>query len=447
MELSFPKKPFRTHGGTAVPHHKHTAKCESLIMPPPGEVVISMQQHVGAPCVPTVKRGDSVTVGQKIGDSTAFVSAPIHASVSGTVKAIEKVLMPSGMYADAVVIASDGKMTPCPDVRPPVVNNHEDLLKAVRESGLVGLGGAGFPAHVKLNIPEGKTVDTLIVNVAECEPYLTADNREALENSWSVLSGVYAVKELLDVHRVLIAVEDNKPEVIETLRKIADSPERDPNDEVRVLPLKARYPQGAEKVLIQSCTGRKVPMGKLPADVGCVVMNVTSIAFLADYLKTGMPLVRKRLTVDGNAVNDPKNVIVPIGTRIRDILAFVGVTKQPDKVLMGGPMMGTAVPSLDVPILKQNNGLTCFSGKAAHLPHATACIRCGRCVAGCPMNLMPTNLETFSNAGDVDGLLAYDVMDCMECGTCAYNCPAGRPLVQSIRMGKGLVKAAGGAKK
>lgn len=446
MELSFPKKSFRTHGGAAVPHRKHAAQTESVVIPTPAEVVISMQQHVGAPCTPVVGRGDCVTVGQKIGDSTAFVSAPIHASVSGTVQAVQKVLMPNGAYADAVVIASDGKMTACPDLRPPTVNSRDDFLKAVRESGLVGLGGAGFPAHVKLNVPKGKTVDTLIVNVAECEPYLTADHREAMENSWSVLSGIYAVKELLGVHRVLIAVEDNKPDVIRTLLQIADNPQRDPNDEVRVLPLRARYPQGAEKVLIQSCTGRRVPMGKLPADVGCVVMNVTSIAFLADYLKTGMPLVKKRLTVDGSAVEKPQNVIVPIGTRICDVLDFVGVAAQPDKVLMGGPMMGMAVPSLSVPVLKQNNGLTCLAGKEAHLPPVTACIRCGRCVEGCPMDLMPTKLESFARAGDVDGLNAYSVMDCMECGTCAYNCPAGRPLVQAIRMGKNLVKA-GGAKK
>ena len=211
MELNFPKKPFRTHGGAAVPHRKHTAQQESVVMPIPAEVVIPMQQHAGAPCVPTVKRGDSVTVGQKIGESTAFVSAPIHASVSGTVTSVEKVLMPTGASVDAVVIQSDGSMTPDPDLKPPVLNSKEDFLKAVRESGLVGLGGAGFPTHVKLNIPEGKTVDTLIINVAECEPYLTADNREAIENAQSVLDGVAAVKEQLCIHRVFLAVEDNKP--------------------------------------------------------------------------------------------------------------------------------------------------------------------------------------------------------------------------------------------
>ena len=445
MELNFPKKPFRTHGGAAVPHRKHTAQQESVVMPIPAEVVIPMQQHAGAPSVPTVQRGESVTVGQKIGESTAFVSAPIHASVSGTVTSVEKVLMPTGASVDAVVIQSDGSMTPDPDLKPPVLNSKEDFLKAVRESGLVGLGGAGFPTHVKLNIPEGKTVDTLIINVAECEPYLTADNREAIENAQSVLDGVAAVKEQLGIHRVFLAVEDNKPKAIQMLRQAAEKTSF--AAEVCVLPLRARYPQGAEKVLIQSCTGRVVPMGKLPADVGCVVMNVTSVAFLADYLKTGMPLVKKRLTVDGPAIAHPQNVIVPIGTRVKDILAFVGCKEEPDKVLMGGPMMGTAIPNLDVPILKQNNGLTCFTGKETHVPKATACIRCGRCVSGCPMHLMPTKLETFVQAKDIDGLNAYHVMDCMECGTCAYNCPAGRPLVQAIRLGKGLVRAAGGAKK
>ena len=303
MELTFPEKPFRTHGGAAVPHHKNTAQMESATLPCPSQVTIPMQQHVGAPCKPLVKVGDLVQVGQKIGDSDAFVSAPIHASISGKVSAITKVALPGGQMVDAVVIESDGQMTVSPEVRPPVVNTPEDFIRAVHESGLVGLGGAGFPAHVKLNVPKDKHLDTLIVNAAECEPYITADNREALENSWAVLSGVYAVRDLLGLERVIIAVEDNKPDVIEVLRKVADNPKLDPEDRVRILPLRARYPQGAEKVLVQSCTNRVIPLGKLPADVGCLVMNITSVAFLADYLKTGMPLVKKRVTVDGSAAD------------------------------------------------------------------------------------------------------------------------------------------------
>ncbi|HCC01730.1 MAG TPA: electron transport complex subunit RsxC [Ruminococcaceae bacterium] len=446
MELSFPTKPFRTHGGAAVPHMKHTAQTKSVVMPVPNAVAIPMQMHVGAPCSPLVKPGDLVTVGQKIGDSKGFVSAPIHASISGKVKAIQKVQLCNGSYSTAVVIESDGKMEMCPDLKAPEVTDLKSFLQAVRDSGLVGLGGAGFPTHVKLNVPEGKTVDTLIVNVAECEPYLTADNREALENSASVLDGVFLVMKMLKLSRGIIAVESNKPEVIQQFRSMLASDQRNSSHQVGVLPLRAAYPQGAEKVLIKSCTDRTVPMGKLPADVGCIVMNVTSIAFLADYMKTGIPLVKKRLTIDGSAVKNRENVIVPIGTRIRDILEFVGMKCEPAKILVGGPMMGMSVPTVDAPVQKQNNGLIFLDEAEAHEPETTACIRCGRCVMGCPMHLMPTKLETYAKAKDVDALQAYDVMDCMECGTCAFNCPANRPLVQAIRMGKALVKA-GGAKK
>jgi electron transport complex protein RnfC len=444
MELNFPAVPFRTHGGADVPHKKNTAHIESAVMPPPAQVVLPMQQHVGAPCAPLVKVGDAVAVGQKIADSKAFVSAPIHASVSGKVSAVRKVMLPGGQYTDALVIDSDGQMTPFSGIRPPVVETAEDLVAAARESGLVGLGGAGFPAHVKLKIPEGKHIDTLIVNVAECEPYITADHREALEDSWAVLSGVYMIRDLLHVERVIIAVENNKPDVIAELKKIADNPERDPEDRVRVLALRARYPQGAEKVLVKACTDREIPIGKLPADVGCLVMNVTSVAFLAKYIKTGVPLVNKRVTIDGSAIANPQNVIVPIGTKIADVIAFTGGYKtEPKKMLMGGPMMGLALASDQLPILKQNNGILAFDEAEARLDEPTACIRCGRCVSGCPMQLIPTQLEQFSNAKNVPKLIEYDVMDCMECGTCVFNCPAGRPLVQAIRLGKAMVKAGG----
>ncbi len=444
MGLSFPKKPFRTHGGAAVPHRKNTAQLQTAVLPCPDQVTIPMQQHVGAPCKPLVKVGDTVDVGQKIGDSDAYVSAPIHASISGKVTAITQVTLPGGQRTDAVVIQSDGEMRVSPDVKPPKVDSAESLCSALRESGLVGLGGAGFPAHVKLNVPKDKHIDTLIINAAECEPYITADNREAIENAQSVLEGVYIIRDLLHIDRVIIAVENNKPDVIETLTRIADNPERDPDDNVRVLPLRARYPQGAEKVLVKSCTDRVIPLGKLPADVGCIVMNITSAAFVADYLRTGMPLVKKRVTVDGSAIQHPQNVLVPVGTKISDLVAFCGGWKaEPAKLLMGGPMMGLALTGDDLPILKQNNGLLAFAEGDAVLPEPTACIRCGRCVAGCPMDLMPTQLEKYAELGDVDALNRYGVMCCMECGTCAYNCPANRPLVQAIRMGKALVKKGG----
>lgn len=444
MDLIFPVKPFKSHGGAVVPHRKNTAQMDTVMLPPPEQVILPMQQHVGPPCAPLVKAGDMVLIGQKIADSTAFVSAPIFASVSGKVKAIKKVPLAGGQLLDAVIIDSDGKMEVSPDVKPPVINNLDDFLKAVHESGLVGLGGAGFPTHVKLKIPEGKSVDTLIINAAECEPYITSDNRCALEDTEDILYGIRMVKKMLDLHRVIIGVESNKPEVIEKFNKILSESKEEADREIRVLKLNATYPQGAEKVLIQSCTDRKVPMGKLPADAGCVVMNITSTAFLGSYLKTGMPLVKKRLTVDGSAIKEPKNVIVPIGTNIRSIIeACGGYQETPKKILMGGPMMGVSIVSDDLPIIKQNNAIICLGEKEAHKMAPTACIRCGRCVSGCPMNLMPTLLEKFVAAKRVEELNKLSIMDCMECGTCSFNCPAGRPLVQSIRLGKALVRAEG----
>lgn len=446
--MEFPKHPFRTHGGAAVPHHKNTWELPTATMPPPERVILPMQQHLGAPCVPTVKKGDTVFVGTVVGDSDAYVSAPVHASVSGTVEELTTVMLTGGQMTQAVVIRSDGKMEKDPAIYPPAaITTKEELAAAARSAGLVGLGGAGFPAHVKLNVPEGKQIDTLIVNVAECEPYVTSDHREALENGKNVLEGIYKVKEILEVQRVLIAVEDNKPDVIQRLSEIAGNPQRDPLDQVRVLPLKSRYPQGAEKVLVQACTGRKVPEGKLPADVGCLVMNIGSISFLASYMRTGMPLTLKRVTLDGSAIAHPQNVIVPVGTPIKDVVAFCGGYKtEPKKLIMGGPMMGVAITSDELPILKQNNAILAFDEREAALRQPTACIRCGRCVAACPMQLMPTKLEQAAERKDVEALQSLHVMTCMECGCCSFSCPAGRRLVQAIRLGKSYVRKAGGKK-
>lgn len=438
----FPKKPFRTPGGAKVPHRKNTTDSQSVVMPSPGTVTIPMQQHIGAPCTPVVAAGDTVYVGTVIGDSEAFVSAPIHSSVSGTVKSITQITLPGGACTQAVVIESDGLDTPDPALAPVQVESVEDFLKAVRQSGLVGLGGAGFPAHVKLNVPKDKNIDTLLINCAECEPYITADNREVIENSWAVMSGVYAVLEILGIERVIIGIENNKPEAIKILKEIADNEKYDPQDKVRVLPLKASYPQGAEKVLIKACTGREVPAGKLPADAGCIVMNVTSVAFLSDYLKTGMPLTKKRLTIDGSAIKEPKNVIVPIGTPINEVIEFCGGYKtEPKKILMGGPMMGLAISDDTLPVLKQNNAILAFDEKEAKLSEATDCIRCGRCVSACPMRLVPTKLCADIKLKDFEGMKKHQIMTCMECGSCAFSCPAHRHIVQTIRMGKGMLRA------
>ena len=431
-----------THGGAHVPHYKNTAESETVVMDPPEKILLAMSQHIGAPWMPTVKVGDTVEVGQIVGDSGQAVSAPIHSGVSGKVTGMPTLMLPGGRTTQALEITSDGEQRLHESVQPPVVNNREDFLKAVRQSGLVGLGGAGFPAHIKLNPPNIDEVDTLIINAAECEPFITADYRECMENSWDIVSGVQTVMEFLAVRQVIIAIERNKPAAIKELSQIAASVSK-PGREVRVKALPARYPQGAEKVLIATCTGRRVPPGKLPADVGCVVMNVTSIAVLSRYLKTGMPLLQKRLTVDGSAIAHPQNVLVTIGTPIKDVIAFCGGYQgTPGKLLMGGPMMGLALMDDELPVLKQNNAILAFSQEDAAVDPITPCIRCGRCVAACPMQLMPTDIARAYSAKDVDAMKRLDVATCMECGSCAYSCPAHRPIVQTMRMAKEAVRQA-----
>ena len=441
--LTLPKNPFRTRGGAKVPHRKNTMNSESVTMPCPKQVILPMVQHIGAPCKPVVKAGTLVAVGDVIAESEGFVSAPIHATVSGKVSKIAQVKLSTGQMGDAVIIDSDGEMRISENCKPPVVESTQDFLNAVKASGLVGLGGAGFPTHVKLNVPKDKKADTLVINCAECEPYITTDNREAIENTDNVLNGIVTVMKFLELERAIIGIEDNKPEAIKILKKaIADSKEKEA-EKICVLPLKARYPQGAEKVLIKACTDRVVPVGKLPLDAGCIVMNITSVAFVSSYLKTGIPLVSKRVTVDGSAISEPKNVIVPIGTPIKDVVEFCGGYSEPcGKLISGGPMMGIALASDEFPILKQNNAILAFNEKDAALQRTTDCIRCGRCVSSCPLSLMPAAIERSVKLKDVDALNKQGVMVCMECGSCAFNCPAHRPLVQTMRQGKNLVRSA-----
>jgi Na+-translocating ferredoxin:NAD+ oxidoreductase subunit C len=419
-------------GGANVPHRKNTAESETVSMGVPESVLIPMLQHIGAPCTPTVKKGDTVKVGQVIGDSEKFVSAPIHSSVSGTVEDVSPMLYTGGTYVVTVKIKPDGEQEKHPDIKPPEYSTHAEFVSAVRASGLVGLGGAGFPAHVKLSPPPGKTVDTLIVNAAECEPYITSDYREAMENSWQVISGINILMEIMNIENVWIGIEDNKPEAIRVLTELADT-----NDKINVVKLKSRYPQGAEKMLIYSVTGRKVPPGKLPLDVGVIVMNVNSVSFISEYVKTGIPLIKKRVTVDGDAVARPSNVDVLIGTPLKDVFDFCGGFKsEPGKVLMGGPMMGITQYSLDTSVVKHTNALLAFGKESCEPVPEEPCIRCGRCVSACPMNLMPLYINMNATGASIEELDKYHVNDCIECGSCSYVCPAKRHLVQSIRLAK-----------
>ncbi len=434
----------KVRGGVKVPHHKNTADFEVVRMPEPKQVILPMQQHIGAPCTPTVKVGDTVCVGQVIGDSDKPVSTPIHASVSGTVTAIGNVKLASGTVVQGVTIESDGEMRLYEGIKAPHVESKEDFVKAIRESGLVGLGGAGFPTHIKLNAPS--KIDTLIINAAECEPYITVDYRECIENSWDVYSGIRTIMEFLEIPNVVIAVEDNKPEAFKILEQIVDG-NSSANGAIKIMQLESRYPQGAEKMMIQSATGRQLPPGKLPSDIGCMVMNVASTAFISRYLKTGKPLVSRSLTVDGLGIKEPKNIRVPIGTSISDIIDFCGgFSEDPVKIVAGGPMMGTSITDLDHPILKNNNALLVFSKEDAKVFKETDCIRCGRCAAACPLSLVPTRIVRNTKAKDADALVKDGVMVCMECGSCAYSCPAKKPLVQHMRLAKSLVREAGAKK-
>jgi electron transport complex protein RnfC len=428
------KRVFR--GGVSTPHHKNTLKSETSVLGTPEKVIIPMVQHIGAPCTPTVKKGDTVKVGQIIGNSDAYVSSPIHSSVSGTITRVEPMLYASGKLVMSIEIQTDGKQEVYEGISPPEVNNREDFLKAIRNSGLVGLGGAGFPTHVKLNPPKDKEVDSLIINGAECEPYITSDYREMIENPTGIIEGIQLVLDYLNINNAIIGIEDNKPDAIKLLAETSKSDKR-----ISIKSLSSRYPQGAEKMLIYATTGRTVLSGKLPADVGCIVLNVNTVSYIAQYLKTGMPLVQRRVTVDGSVVSNPQNVSVPIGTSLKDLFDFCGGFKsQPYKVLMGGPMMGIAQYSLETSVIKNTNAILAFDKKQGDLPEEWPCIRCGKCIQACPMNLLPLELNRLVMADKFEDLDRYHILDCIECGSCSYSCPSKRYLVQSIRIGKDAVK-------
>lgn len=427
------------HGGVNVPHAKRTAEMAAVRITTPERVIIPMAQNLGAECKPVVKAGDSVKVGQLIGDSDKFVSAPIHASISGTVKSVKEAVVIGGKSM-AVEIESDGKMELFEELTPPKIDTLEEFLSAVRASGLVGLGGAGFPTHVKLNVPKDKVIDTLIINAAECEPFITVDYRECIDNSWDIISGVHLLKDMLKISNVVIAAEDNKPEAFKVLRAITENSSNESN-EISIMALPSQYPQGAEKVLIQAVTGRKVPAGKLPSDVGVIVMNVGSLAALARFIKTGKPLVSRTLTVDGNAIKNPKNVRVPLGTSIKDIVDFCGgYISEPAKLLFGGPMMGFALDSDSLAVTKRNNAILAFDSDFAKKTGDNPCIRCGRCAMVCPMSLVPTQIERFTKNETTDQLKTSGVEVCMECGSCTFACPAHRPLVQHMRHAKSMLR-------
>ncbi len=422
--------------GIKVPHKKNTANCIPVRLSVPETVRIPMSMHIGKPAKVAVKRGDTVKVGQLIGEADGFISAPVHSSVSGTVAKIEEMTLSNGAKGQCVVIDTDGEQTVFEGVKPPVVTDLQSFTEAVRQSGAVGLGGAGFPTFVKLSVKDLSKLDAVVINAAECEPYITSDTRTMLDKSGDIMRGIEAVKKYLQPNRFIIGIEKNKPEAIKKMQELASQSE---GVEVKVLP--SSYPQGGEKVLVFNTVGKIIPKGGLPLDVGVIVINVTTLAFIGSYLKTGMPLVNKCVTVDGSAVKEPKNVIAPIGMSIADLLEQSGGTKsEVAKALYGGPMMGLAVPSLDSPILKNTNAITAMDIKEATPPKTTPCIRCGACLNHCPLRLDPREIARAYKLGSVEDLQTLHVDLCMECGCCSYICPAHRPLVQTNKLAKALLR-------
>ena len=426
--------------GVHVPHRKNTDQILPVSMPAPSTVTIPMSMHIGAPAKPVVKVGDLVKVGTLIAEAGGFVSAPIHASVSGKVTKITDYLLSSGTTVPAVVIESDGEMTPAETVIPPVVNSRESLLEAIRNSGVVGLGGAGFPTHVKFNVDPDR-IEYLVINGAECEPYVTSDTRTMLDRVADMKRALLAMNEYFGIKDIVIGIENNKKAAIKSMMSLMKEMAAEGKCRFTVKALPAVYPQGGEKVLIYHTVGRTVPVGKLPIDVGCIVVNCTTLAAIGSYLETGMPLVAKCVTVDGGAVKEPKNAIVPIGTAMADVFDFCGgLTETPDKVVYGGPMMGITVPDTTAPILKNTNAILALTKKETKLPKTTACIRCGSCLNTCPFSLSPAQIARAYDKRDAVALDDLSVNACMECGCCSFVCPANRPLVQTNKLAKQFLK-------
>ena len=403
----------------------------------PKLVIIPMLQHIGAPCTPLVKVGDRVLVGQKIGDGEGLC-VPVHASVSGLVRAIEPHTHPSGRQVPCVIIENDGKNEAIPlQDNDPEKLSEDEILHLIREAGIVGMGGAAFPGNVKALSAMGN-VDILIANGCECEPYITADDSLLRTEPDHVLAGMMILKKVLNPDRVVLAVEDNKAEAIEKIRSL----HRDfPDVELVVLP--TRYPQGAEKQLIQSVTRREVLPGQLPVSVGCAVFNVSTFAAIYRAVCKGMPLTRRIVTVSGEAIANPQNFIVPIGTSFHDLIEIAGgLHDRTERVISGGPMMGVAQKDLTAPIIKATNSVLCLLKDENGAAENPVCLRCGKCINVCPMRLQPLYMYRFVNANRVDELQRLHVMDCMECGSCAFTCPGKLPLVEAFRKGKSMVREA-----
>ncbi|MBS3943522.1 MAG: electron transport complex subunit RsxC [Dethiobacter sp.] len=423
--------------GGVHPHYRKelTASLAITSMPPPAKVVIPLQQHIGAPAESLVKIGDQLLLGQKIGDSKGFVSAPVHASVSGTVVAVGPYNHPLGRKVEAITIQSDGLDTWHGEVKPAGsldLMTPEQIRGLIREAGLVGMGGATFPTHVKLAPPAEKPIDTVIINGAECEPYLTADHRMMLEKPGDIIFGLKVMMKVLGASRGIIGIESNKPDALRVMKQAVEG-----EAEISVVSLHTKYPQGAEKMLIYVTTKRKVPSGGLPMDVGVVNHNVGTAIALAEVIKEGKPLIQRVVTVTGEGVIRPANLMVRIGTLVSDLLSFCGGLRETTrKLINGGPMMGLALAGEDIPVIKGTSGILALTDDDVDLARQRTCIKCAKCVSVCPVNLAPTFIAQAAEHSLIQRADKLHAADCIECGCCAFICPARIPLTQWIRLAK-----------
>lgn len=425
--------------GVHVPESKELTESKPIkTLNPKGDLVFPMQQHIGAPAKPIVAKGDKVLVGQKIAEAGGFVSSPIFSSVSGTVKDIKPMLHPSGNKVNSIIIENDNNYEEHESLNKPKPleqYTRDEIINAVKEAGIVGLGGAGFPTHVKLS--SKADIDTIIVNGAECEPYLTSDHAILLEETEKVVLGLQVVLKLFPKAKGIIAIEVNKMNAIEKVQKQVEG-----ISNISVLPLMCKYPQGSEKQIIDACTGRQVPVGGLPEKAGCIVDNVDTIVAIHRAIYRGRPLMRRIVTVTGNAIKEPCNFKVRIGTNYNELIeAAGGFKEEPGKIISGGPMMGMSLFSTDIPIIKTSSSILCLTKEEAKTYEEQNCIRCGKCVSACPIGLMPVNLNHYVLNSQWEEFEKDNGMSCLSCGACSFVCPANRHLAQSFKLGKDTVAA------
>lgn len=422
------------NGGVHPPEQKtQTEHLPFEFMPSPAQIILPLVQHLGKQAVALVKKGNPVVKGQLIAEADGFISAPVHSPVCGTVASIGKEVNSSGFPKESIIITTNGEseFQTLPSLDPEKVTA-EEIRERVKTAGIVGQGGAAFPTAVKLLPPKDKAIDLVILNGCECEPYLTRDFRFMIERPEAVVSGLRLIMKALGVSKGFIGIEDNKPEAIAVMNDALKN-----ESGISVIALKTKYPQGAEKMLIKAAAGREVPPGKLPLDVGCVIQNIGTAAAIYDAVVKGEPSLTAALTVSGGGIKSPKNLIVPVGTPIKDVIEYCsGVTEDAVKLIVGGPMMGVAQYDFSAPVMKATSGILVLTQKEVSKQEETACLRCGQCVSACPLNLMPTRLSRLSQLERYEDAEGYGITVCMECGTCAYTCPANIPLVQWIRLGK-----------